>query len=68
MRFKETGTGTGFPEQNFGSYQPEPDFQFSNPVSYRPEPEFLKVFPVSYQPEFQQSTGIPVLDQVLVVP
>ena len=47
-----------------------PDFICLNPVSYQPEPEFGKVIPVSYQPEpeFRQSTGIPVLNPVPVVP
>ena len=54
IRFLSTGTGILIP----------------NPVSYQPEPEFGKVIPVSYQPEpeFRQSTGIPVLNPVPVVP
>ena len=49
---------------SWAKFQPEPDFQFINPVSYRPEPEFRKIIPVSYQPEpeFQLFTGFPVLN------
>ena len=46
MRFKETGTRTGFPELNFGSYKPEPDFQISNPVSFDRN-QILKGIPVN---------------------